>query len=393
MLVNLFVNVGIMLAAIYIYFSINSSTTRYQEDTWRQYVISTLCISSVGILQMVFSIVLSDIRLDFRGLLLAIAFKYFDLKTALSSLVILTLARFIWGTNDVALINLYNGFYLLISLPLLLHIMKERLSDSKQLIILVANTTLTTTVPTLFLVKDSQLLIQVITILWAVNFLLLFFSKLIIDDMSRMVDIINYDCLTNLNNQRRFQEDLKIIDKIDDSVSIALIDIDHFKQYNDQYGHEVGDAVLKKFATLLKGFIGDQANAYRVGGEEFVLIITRKSHEEAEELVHQLHEMILNTPFLEIEQDTILRPTLSIGLAHRELPEKVLDTYRRSDQAVYYCKRNGRNQVKVAKGPLGQLTRKEEAHEGSFQDRINQVGQAINSALAPQNSEVPEIKD
>lgn len=393
MLVNLFVNVGIMLATIYIYFSINSSTTRYQEDTWRQYVISTLCISSVGILQMVFSIVLSDIRLDFRGLLLAIAFKYFDLKTALSSLVILTLARFIWGTNDVALINLYNGFYLLISLPLLLHIMKERLSDSKQLIILVANTTLTTTVPTLFLVKDSQLLIQVITILWAVNFLLLFFSKLIIDDMSRMVDIINYDCLTNLNNQRRFQEDLKIIDKIDDSVSIALIDIDHFKQYNDQYGHEVGDAVLKKFATLLKGFIGDQANAYRVGGEEFVLIITRKSHEEAEELVYQLHEMILNTPFLEIEQDTILRPTLSIGLAHRELPEKVLDTYRRSDQAVYYCKRNGRNQVKVAKGPLGQLTREEEAHEGSFQDRINQVGQAINSALAPQNSEVPEIKD
>lgn len=393
MLVNLFVNVGIMLAAIYIYFSINSSTTRYQEDTWRQYVISTLCISSVGILQMVFSIVLSDIRLDFRGLLLAIAFKYFDLKTALSSLVILTLARFIWGTNDVALINLYNGFYLLISLPLLLHFMKERLSDSKQLIILVANTTLTTTIPTLFLVKDSQLLIQVITILWAVNFLLLFFSKLIIDDMSRMVDIINYDCLTNLNDQRRFQEDLKIIDKIDDSVSIALIDIDHFKQYNDQYGHEVGDAVLKKFATLLKGFIGDQANAYRVGGEEFVLIITRKSHEEAEELVHQLHKMILNTPFLEIEQDTILRPTLSIGLAHRELPEKVLDTYRRSDQAVYYCKRNGRNQVKVAKGPLGQLTHEEEAHEGSFQDRINQVGQAINSAFAPQNSEVPEIKD
>lgn len=387
MLVNLFVNIGIMLATIYFYFSFNSSTTHYQEKNWRHYVIYTLCVSGVGILQMMFSIVLGDIRFDFRGLLLALAFKYLDLKITLSSIAILTVARFFWGANETSMINVGIAIYLVLTMPLLLRLMKDKLSNSKQLILLVANTTLTTSITIYYLIHNWQQLVQVMTLLWSVNYLLLFFSLLIIKDLTRMVTIINNDCLTNLNNQRRFQEDLEILDTVEDDVSIALIDIDLFKQYNDTYGHETGDLVLQKFSEILLSHIGSQTNAYRAGGEEFVLIMRGKTPQEAEQAVIRFHQMIQKTSFLEINDGTVLHPTISVGLAHRELPETARETYRRADQAVYYCKNNGRDQVKVAKSPLRLLTQHAETKVIYDADTL---GQTFGTQLAPQKAEVAE---
>ncbi len=393
MLVNLFVNMGIMLVAIYYYFSFNNSTTRYLEKNRRHYLLYTAFVSGVGLLQMMFSVVVVGIRFDFRVLLFALVFKYLDLKTAISSLVILTAARFLWGSNDVVMLNMYNSMYLLVTMPLLIYLMKDRLSNEKQLLILLANTTLTTTVASIIIMQDRLVLTYSLVMFWAINYLMLFFCKLIIKDLSHVVEMINNDCLTNLNNQRRFQEDIAILDTLDDSVSIALIDLDHFKYYNDTYGHKVGDVVLQKFSAILQEFVSNNTNAYRVGGEEFVLIMTNKTPQEAESVVKQLHQKVQAVSSLKIGQDTILHPTISIGLAHRDLAEKALETYRRSDQAVYFCKNNGRNQVKIAKSPLNLLAHEEETAEESIQERLDQVGQVLTSRLVPQTAKVTEHHD
>lgn len=390
MLVNLFINVGIMLVAIYFYFSVNRSSTNYRDPSWTHYLMYTLGLSIVGISQMIFSITIYEIRLDFRGLLFAIAFKYFDLKTAISSLIFLTLARFMWGQNNVSLLNLANGVYLLISLPLLAQYMKTRFSESTQLAILLANGTLITSISLLILIKDVMHSLQLIILLWLANFLLLFFCVAIIKDLTKMVKLINNDCLTSLNNQRRFQEDLGILESVEKDLSIALLDIDHFKLYNDTFGHEVGDMVLQKFSELLTARISLKTNAYRVGGEEFALIMTGKSQEEAEELVYELREIFEKTPYLGFVNQAITQPTVSIGLAHRVLSETPVDTYRRADQALYFSKNNGRNQVKVAQYPPIENVKVEEASNDGLLMQVDQVSQVIQAKLTAQSLQSPE---
>lgn len=356
MLVNLSVNVGIMLAVIYIYFSSNYSSTRDHVAGWQRYLTETVATTAVGLLQLMFSIEVSGIRLDFRGLLLALAFKYLKLEATISSLLLLTMARFFWGSGNVAMANVVNAIYLLLSMPLLLHFMKGRLSDTKQLVVLVANTTLTTHLSTFLISQDFASFLYAMPLFWLASFSLLYFSAHIIRDMSQIVDYINYDSLTDLYNQRRFRHDLAIIEKLDQAVTIVLLDIDHFKSYNDSYGHEVGDKVLKQFGEFLKKHINSHTTVYRVGGEEFALIITGQTTDQAEAIVQRLHENTAAHPYTTLENKQIIQPSFSMGVAHRAFKEPLMATYRRADQATYYCKENGRNQVKVADFSLDSLT-------------------------------------
>src|SRR5690606_17212738 len=118
----------------------------------------------------------------------------------------------------------------MLTLPLLMNYLKERLSNFAQLAILLANNLLTTTVVTFLLLEDRFLSAQIIVLYIAINYLLLFLSHLIIEDFRSMVSKINQDCLTSLNNQRRFHDDLQILNDLNDNITIALLDIDYFKK-------------------------------------------------------------------------------------------------------------------------------------------------------------------
>lgn len=132
------------------------------------------------------------------------------------------------------------------------------------------------------------------------------------------------------------------------SFSIALIDLDKFKRYNDKFGHLFGDEVLKYAAGIFRlTFYGDPRYYYRYGGDEFVIIFPDT---KAQEAGHFLHQCIYNTfqqPFL--FENNFYKITMSFGVASYPRDGRTRgELIKRADEAMYYSKRTGTNQVTLA---------------------------------------------
>ena len=175
------------------------------------------------------------------------------------------------------------------------------------------------------------------------------------------------DELTRLPGRRAFNQ---TIATLDDQYSIAMVDVDHFKKFNDTYGHEVGDQVLRMVASQLALVTGD-GRAFRCGGEEFAVVFPGKTSEEAMEHAEELRRAIESTKFMVRgpersrrrrterryrHQPRHLRServrtsvTVSIGIAHpRAENDEVQSVIEAADRALYTAKEAGRNRVVVA---------------------------------------------
>jgi diguanylate cyclase (GGDEF)-like protein len=160
------------------------------------------------------------------------------------------------------------------------------------------------------------------------------------------------DPLTGLFNRRYLEETLAIeiqrAKRANGPFSIMMLDLDHFKRFNDTHGHEAGDAVLQTLGSFLQQHVRGGDIACRYGGEEFTLILPGASIEAAQQRAEQLCEGIraLNVDF----KNQVLGPlTLSVGVAsfpnHGENGETVLQA---ADMALYRAKSDGRDKVVVA---------------------------------------------
>ncbi len=166
----------------------------------------------------------------------------------------------------------------------------------------------------------------------------------------KMEGLAQYDGLTNLHNHRVFQEKLseriKRVLRNDRPLSLIMLDIDHFKIFNDTYGHSTGDEVLRAVSNVLKEQIRDIDIAARYGGEEFVLILEELNKKQAFEVAERIRFKIANTDFYLNNQH--LKITMSLGIA--EFPKDTLDKkelIQMADAALYQAKDNGRNRVEI----------------------------------------------
>ena len=163
------------------------------------------------------------------------------------------------------------------------------------------------------------------------------------------------DELTELPGRRALREKFQ---KLGGSYTVAMIDVDHFKKFNDTYGHDTGDAVLRMIATKLNKVTGG-GTAYRFGGEEFCVLFTGKNIEDAEPHLDSLRQTIATTPFVvnrasrrrsdnKVIQKKInsVKVTVSIGIADSENDvASPWDVLKLSDKALYRAKAKGRNCV------------------------------------------------
>lgn len=161
------------------------------------------------------------------------------------------------------------------------------------------------------------------------------------------------DALTRLFNRRRFEEVLALevqrSQRTNLPLSLLMIDVDHFKHYNDTFGHQAGDEVLQTIATLVKRRIRATDTACRYGGEEFAIILPDTSKDEAMTLAEHLRHIVEAHPFAYEEQQPLGRLTISIGVA--TYPDDAKDgvsLVRAADQALYLAKQMGRNRVERA---------------------------------------------
>ncbi|GLT16480.1 hypothetical protein GCM10007938_02560 [Vibrio zhanjiangensis] len=159
-----------------------------------------------------------------------------------------------------------------------------------------------------------------------------------------------HDALTGVANRHSMFKiipaDIEQMLRSDGKGSIAVLDIDHFKQVNDKYGHQVGDDVLKKTAQALKSRLDDKDFIARFGGEEFVVWLPERDVEESEKLIRKLHQSVSEVV---LDNQPI---TISIGVCHFDFGNKkdfeckktLLDfLIDRADGALYDAKNQGRN--------------------------------------------------
>lgn len=163
------------------------------------------------------------------------------------------------------------------------------------------------------------------------------------------------DALTTLANRKAFDEALdKACAQADATgrpVALALVDIDYFKRFNDTWGHQTGDQVLRYVASVLGRAAEPPAVAARYGGEEFAMIIPDADPMRVEALLEQLRlEIGGRTLKRRATNEDLGAVTVSAGWAMRTLREGVRDLTERADQALYASKRGGRNRVTSA-GP------------------------------------------
>ena len=155
------------------------------------------------------------------------------------------------------------------------------------------------------------------------------------------------DELTKLPNRRhlaqRFLQEMQRARRHHKGITFVMIDLDHFKQVNDTYGHLNGDAVLAELAQILVTGARESDVCARYGGEEFALILPETTEAGARTLAERIRSKVAAATF-----PGGLKLTISIGLAATEEPALFTQLIDRADQALYAAKQGGRNQVRVA---------------------------------------------
>jgi len=157
------------------------------------------------------------------------------------------------------------------------------------------------------------------------------------------------DGLTGLYNHRYFQEQLEVevkrAQRYDLNLSLIMIDLDHFKEFNDSYGHLEGDSLLRKISQILKSSLRETDFVARYGGEEFAVILPETNKERASIAAERIRKTINEQTFGEGG----VKMTISLGVA--SYPDDAClraDLIKKADEALYRAKREGRNRTCLA---------------------------------------------
>lgn len=171
----------------------------------------------------------------------------------------------------------------------------------------------------------------------------------LLDANSTLSVLAETDDLTGLANRRRLYDHLAtILQRAAQPVGILLLDIDHFKLYNDHYGHLAGDDVLRRMGAHLKSRMRQQDDlANRFGGEEFACIVQVHNSEELRLLAERLNQSVQDMGLIHEFSPTAEVVTVSIGAVFHDHQHRMVinDLLNLADQALYKAKKSGRNQV------------------------------------------------
>ena len=158
------------------------------------------------------------------------------------------------------------------------------------------------------------------------------------------------DPLTNVLNRSAYN--LKMVQlthefkRYNEEWALLMLDIDRFKKFNDDFGHKLGDKVLKSVAGTVSDSIRASDQIFRYGGEEFVVILGRINAKTATQLAEKICRQVEKDYF--VDGDKKFQVTISIGGAIVSKDDTEMSLFERADKAMYRAKNNGRNQVVMA---------------------------------------------
>jgi diguanylate cyclase (GGDEF)-like protein len=161
------------------------------------------------------------------------------------------------------------------------------------------------------------------------------------------------DPLTQVGNRLRLTEDLEVLDarvqRYGQAYALAMFDVDHFKKYNDRYGHPAGDQVLRSVAAVIGGRSRQGDTVYRYGGEEFLVVLPEQSLDSAriamEDVRRQIEELAL--PHEAKGPGGVVTVSIGVAATAPDTGETAPTALKRADSALYRAKESGRNRVVV----------------------------------------------
>lgn len=176
-------------------------------------------------------------------------------------------------------------------------------------------------------------------------------AALVIDN-AKLVELSHVDSLTGVANRRGLEEHLRLlrIAHASDDYAVMMFDIDHFKGYNDHYGHLAGDTCLRKVAEALRAGLHRSGDlAARFGGEEFVVVLTGVDHAAAEQVANRLCQRVaeLRIPHAASPIADVVTISAGVALATFGAEQDALDVFSAADQALYRAKSSGRNRASL----------------------------------------------
>lgn len=182
---------------------------------------------------------------------------------------------------------------------------------------------------------------------------------MILTDVTKLHRQANFDKLTGLYNRRYFDELIlnefqRCLRNPEQPFALLMMDVDHFKNFNDTYGHQVGDQVLASFGQVLSQTVRRTDMAVRYGGEEMAVILPNTNVENAAIAAEKIRRAIAALQLFDLDGHPIRQITTSIGVSQYDPADQNFeDIMRRADEALYRCKHSGRNCIFMHQGPLG----------------------------------------
>lgn len=185
-------------------------------------------------------------------------------------------------------------------------------------------------------------------------------SKKQIEDMHQTLETIRAesltDQLTGLSNRKRFdqvlEQEMTEAENSGESLCLMLLDIDHFKMFNDTFGHQTGDQVLRLFAHTMKTNVKGRDLAARYGGEEFAIILPKTPLRAAVTVGEQIRKAVRGKELIKKSTgESLGRITMSVGIASFKADDTAEEIIRRADLCLYAAKDAGRDQVKCETDP------------------------------------------
>lgn len=318
-------------------------------------IVYGICLSVLSLLLMQLTIEpVPGVLVDLRHIPVIVA-AYFagPLPTCIVTIVIVVY-RFSVNTNAAAFAACL--FIILIAAGTLLIVRWLPLYSRKTFTVVTVYATVLHGFVLTYVLVDTGLIMDILSIVLPASFASSCLTFLIIHDIrltKQAMQILQHtarrDFLTGLYNFRSFTDHLEDLKQqtILHSREVALItvDIDHFKQVNDTYGHEAGDEVLRQFAKRLQDGVTDSGYVSRNGGEEFSILVEQLTVAKVSALAEQLRERIVAAPFV-LSSGVLLHLTASFGVASfPETTGQIQHIVTDADAALYQSKQNGRNRV------------------------------------------------
>ena len=170
------------------------------------------------------------------------------------------------------------------------------------------------------------------------------------DSLNKSEQRARTDTLTGLPNRRALEEFFRQVQiaamEKDEPLSVLLIDVDHFKKFNDNYGHGVGDQVLRLVAKAVRERVRENDLPARYGGEELIAVLPRADLETCNSVAERIRRSIAECQFTRRSTGEMLpQITVSIGVGQFQFGESMADLIDRCDRALYLAKKLGRNRV------------------------------------------------